>query len=227
CLGGAHGAVAAEDASRETWAEMFLQNAIAPALAAAALAKQSAKHVLFLSSMVTRVPPMPGIAPYTASKAALEAIVRAFAEEWWPRTRANALCLGPVRTRLHEVAGTPAEWMEQFPTPDEIAPLVLQAAQMPGSGRVFDAEALPFGRLEALDAFVEPEFEAEPGRRPSPRVRQAMRMAPAHGYPRGASQLAQRLAALHGGRRSLHRALRRRRDGADRALSARLRASRR
>jgi histidinol-phosphate aminotransferase len=194
CVGAAHQPVAAGDASRETWAEIFLQNAVAPALAAAALAKQDAKHVLFLSSMVTRVPPMPGIAPYTASKAALEAIVRAFAEEWWPGTRANALCLGPVRTRLHDVAGTPADWIAQFPSPEEIAPLVLQAARMPGTGRILEADD---GRLSSLDIFVEPELEAEPGRRPSPRVRQAMRAAPAHGYPRGAGQLAERLAALH------------------------------
>jgi histidinol-phosphate aminotransferase len=194
CVGAAHRAVAAADATRETWSEMFLQNTIAPALAAAALAKQKARHVLFLSSQVTRIAPLPGTAPYTASKAALEAVVRAFAEEWWPHTRANALCLGPVRTRPHEIAGTPADVLAQFPTPEEIAPLVLQAAERPGTGLVIETEP----RLESVDAFVEPEIEAEPGRRPSPRVRAALRAAAPHGYPRGAGQLAERLASLHG-----------------------------
>jgi len=202
CVGGAHQAVAAEDASRETWLSMFAQNAVAPALAASALAKQGAKHVLFLSSLATRLPPMAGAAPYTASKIALEAIVSAFAEEWWPRTRANALCLGPVRTRLHEAAGTPAGWTAQFPTPEEIAPLVLQAAELPGSGRIFDAEGLDAlaadARLADIEPLVEPEVEAEPGRRPSPHVRAALRALAAPGYPRGAGELAERLAQLHG-----------------------------
>ena len=173
---------------------MFLQNTIAPALAAAALAKQRARHMLFLSSLVTRVPPLPGTAPYTASKAALEAVVRAFAEEWWPKTRANALCLGPVRTRPHEIAGTPADVLAQFPSPEEIAPFVLQAAARPGTGLMLEVEP----RLDGIESFVEPELEAEPGRRPSPRVRAALRAPAPHGYPRGAVQLAERLASLHG-----------------------------
>jgi histidinol-phosphate aminotransferase len=200
CIGGAHQAVLAGDAPRETWLRMLVQNAVAPALAAAALAKQGARQVLFLSSLATRLPPMPGTAPYTVSKAALEAVVRAFAEEWWPRTRANALCLGPVRTRLHEEAGTPAEWLARFPTPEEVAPLVLQAAELPGSGRIFDATSLDAldARLCAVEPFVEPEGEAEPGRRPSPHLRRALRAIAPTGYPRGASELASRIARLHG-----------------------------
>ena len=195
CVGSAHRAVALDQASRETLLGQFVQNAVAPALAAGALLRRGAKSVLFLSSMATRRPPMPGAGPYTASKAALEALVRAFAEENWPRARVNALCLGPVRTRLHEQAGTPAEWVQQFPTPDEAAPAVLLAAVQPGSGQLFgddllaDAEVLP-----------EPEQEGEPGRRPSPHVRRKLRESAdqLHRYPRGAGELAARLASLHG-----------------------------
>ena len=209
CVGDAHRAVALEDAGRQVLLDQFVQNAIAPALAAAALLRRGARHVFFLGSLVTRRPPMPGAAPYTAAKSALEAMVRAFAEESWPRARANALCLGPVRTRLHEQAGTPPEWMAQFPSPDEIAPLILRAAALPGTGRIFDAEALQRdeaaaqasdGRLAQVEPFDEPQLEAEPGRGPSPHVRAALRAtAPAlHRYPRGAAELAARIAALHG-----------------------------
>ena len=209
CVGGAHRAVALEEAGRKVLLDSFVQNAVAPALAAGALLRRGARHVFFLSSLATRRPPMPGAAPYTAAKAALESMVRAFAEEGWPRARVNALCLGPVRTRLHEEAGTPSGWIAQFPTPDEIAPLVLRAAALPGTGRIFDAGALQRdgaaalasdGRLAEAEPFTEPPSEAEPGRRPSPRVRAALRATGPllHLYPRGAGELAERIAALHG-----------------------------
>ena len=31
-----------------------------------------------------------------------------------------------MRTRLHDLAGTPREWIEQFPSPDEVAPFILR-----------------------------------------------------------------------------------------------------
>ncbi len=209
CVGSAHRPVALEDAGREVLLDNFVQNSIAPALAAGALLRRGAKHVFFLSSLATHRPPMAGAAPYTASKAALEAMVRAFAEENWPRARANAICLGPVRTRLHEQAGTPAEWLEQFPSAGEVAPSILRAAALPGTGRILDAEmwerdeaaALAGdGRLAEVEPFEEPQFEAEPGRGPSPRARAAMRATAAalHRYPRGTADLAARLASLHG-----------------------------
>ena len=209
CVGGAQRAVLLEEAGRQVLLDHFVQNAIAPALAASALLRRGARHVFFLGSLATRRPPMPGAAPYTAAKAALDSMVRAFAEESWPRARANGLCLGPVRTRLHEEAGTPPEWIAQFPSPDEIAPLILRAAALPGTGRIFDADALQRdeaaalasdGRLAQVEPFDEPLLEAEPGRGPSPHVRAALRATAAslHRYPRGAAELAARIAALHG-----------------------------
>lgn len=208
CAGSAHAALALEDAGEEKIKKNFFSNSVAPVLAAGALIRRGAKHVLFLSSLATRRPPMPGAGPYTAAKAALESMVRTLAEECWPNTRANALCLGPVRTQLHVEAGTPREWIEQFPSPDEIAPLVLKAAGVEGSGRIVDAEALQRdpaaalagdGRLAQVEPFEEAPFEAEPGRRPSPRVRAAVRASAdkLHLYPRGAEELRKRIAALH------------------------------
>src|SRR5437764_6400584 len=105
---------------------------------------------------------------------------------------------------MHVEAGTPAEWVEQFPSPDEIAPLVLKAAALPGTGRILDADALQRdpaaavagdGHLAEADAFAEPPVEAEPGRGPSPRVRTAVRSSAnaLQKYPRGAAELAARI----------------------------------
>ena len=209
-VGSAHRPVALDQATRETLLGQLLSNAVAPALAAGALLRAGARQVLFLSSLATRIAPMSGAAPYTASKAALEAYVRAFAEECWPRARVNALCLGPVRTRLHEDAGTPPEWIAQFPPPEDLAPLVLRVAMGEFTGRILDADALlldpvaamagdgHLAEAEALDG--DGRDEPEPGRRPSPRVRAALRAASSlvHRYPAGTAALAERIAALHG-----------------------------
>ena len=209
CVGSAHRAITLQEASAELLKNNFFFNAVAPALAGGALLRHGAKHLLFLSSLATRRTPMAGAGPYTAAKAALESMVRAFAEECWPKARANALCLGPMRGRMHEEAGTPKEWIEQFPKPEQIAPLVIRAAALPGTGRILDIEALEHDRDAALagdghlaeaEPFTEPLWEAEPGRRPSPHVRAALRATASelHRYPRGAGELAARIAALHG-----------------------------
>ena len=211
-IGSAHRAVSLDQADRATLAEQLESNALAPALAGGALLRAGAKQLLFLSSLVTRRPPMPGAAPYTAGKAALEAYVRAFAEEGWPRARANALCLGPVRTRLHEIAGTPPEWIAQFPSPAEVAPLLLALAGAGVTGRIVDADALALdpaaalagdGRLAQVEKLARDEdehVEPEPGRRPSPGVRLAVRATAAslQCYPTGAAALSERIAQLHG-----------------------------
>jgi histidinol-phosphate aminotransferase len=199
-----------EDAGAEKIKKIFFSNLAAPALAAGALVKRGAvKHLFFLSSLATRRPPIPGAGLYTVAKAALESFVRHLAEEAWPKARANALCLGPVRTRLHEEAGTPREWMETFPSPEEVVPLILRAAALPGTGRILDAEALAGdpagalagdGHLGQVEPLPEPSMEAEPGRTASPRVRAALRGTASglHLYPRGAAGLAARIAGLHG-----------------------------
>ena len=245
CAGGGHPPVAAREASRALLLEQLEQNAVAPALAAGALlraweredAGRSAtrstrtgatrplrgisqvpdRQVLVLSSLVTHRPPLAGTAPYTAGKAALEALVRALAEEAWPRARVNALCLGAVATRQHQLAATPAAEVATFPTADEVAPLIasLWGPAAEGlSGRCIDAEALAIdpalallgdGRLGLVPPLQpppsdagEPPPEAEPGRRASPRVRAALAASGAaiHRHPADAGALARRLAEL-------------------------------
>lgn len=195
CAGAPHPPVLLADARRGLLADALLHNAVAPALAASALLRHGAKSVLVLSSIITQRPPLAGAAPYTAAKAALESLVRALAEEHWPRARVNALCLEPVRTQMHDRLGTPREVQEQFLGAEEAARLVLRAAAEPGTGRILDAD----GPLADAEPFGEPLVEAEPGRRPSPRVRRALRATAAelHAYPRGAGALAARIAELH------------------------------
>jgi histidinol-phosphate aminotransferase len=114
-----------------------------------------------------------------------------------------------MRTRLHEEAGTPPEWMATFPLPEEVAPLVLRAASVSGTGRIIDGDALALdpaaalagdGHLADAGALPEPPEEAEPGRRPSAKIRAAVRASASHlhRYPRGADELASRVAGLHG-----------------------------
>ncbi len=212
CPGAAHPPLLLQDATRAALLAQLEGNAIASGLAAAALLRHGPPaQLLFLSSLATRRAPTPGAAPYTVAKAALEAMMRAFAEEAFPRTRVNALCLGPVRTRLHEIARTPPEWIARFPSPEEIAPLVLLLAEARGlTGRCVDADLFVQdpqaaisgdGRLALIEPQPhQPQAEAEPGRRPSPRVRRALRETAAtlHSYPEGAALLYVRLGELHG-----------------------------
>jgi histidinol-phosphate aminotransferase len=260
CVGAAQRPLALAQAGRALLLAQLEGNALAPALAAGALLRGWAarprtasedRQLIFLSSLVTRRPPLAGAAPYTAAKMALEALVRAIAEEHWPGVRANALCLGSVATRMHQQAGTPPELIAQFPTADEVAPLVLFLAGPAArglTGRAIDAEALarepsaallgdgrlasiaplqptsiaplqptsiaplqrgsiallqptPIAPLQPLSR-AEPEVppEAEPGRRPSPKVRRALRATAdsVQRYPSTGAQLASRLEGLHG-----------------------------
>ena len=226
CIGEGQRLAPLQEATRALLLEQLEQNALAPALVGAALLrgwaarpKQRDRQLLFLSSLVTRGPPLPGAAPYTAGKSALEAFVRAFAEEAWPGVRANALCLGPTATRMHRRAGTPAELIAGFPLPDQVAPLVLLLAGPRASGitgRSIDADALLADSEAALlgsSHLAEvrplqpagadddpPAPEAEPGRRPSPSVRRAVRatVGELQRYPDTGAKLAARLAGLHG-----------------------------
>ncbi len=226
CVGAAHPLQPLRDVTRELWLAQLEGNALAPALAAGALLRGFSsrpvqgtdRQLLFLSSLVTRRPPLAGAGPYTAGKAALEAVVRAFAEEAWPRVRVNALCLGAVATRMHERAGTSRDQIAGMPLADDIAPLVLLACSGLASGltgRTIDAEALArdpeaalagddrlagVNELQPAAAGQEHPPEGEPGRRPSPRVRRALRETAGHLhlYPDDGGQLAARLASLHG-----------------------------
>lgn len=225
CAGAAHPATPLQEASRALLLEQLEQNVVAALLPAGALLRERDRRgaagelrLLFLSSLATRRPPMEGAGPYTAAKAALDQAVRSLAEEAWGRALVNGLNLGPVATRLHARAGTPAEWVARFPSTEEAAPLVVRLLGPEGdglTGRCVDAEALALDGPAALRgtgalAFVDPlqahldgddgpAPEAEPGRRPSPRVRAAVRAAAPdlNRHPRETGRLIARLAALH------------------------------
>jgi len=217
------------DQDRAKLLAQFEGNAIAPALAAIALARawsgpQARGQILVLSSLVTRRPAARGVGPYSAAKSALESLVRTLAEELWPRVRINALCLGPIATRMHEQAGTPREVREQLASADEAAALVVAlltrlaaAPDQPGlSGRCIDAGSFPAAPRAGRGGEGPPAppppppppppappdagpGAAAPGRPPSPRVRRAMRESASalHRYPRELHALTRRLAGLH------------------------------
>jgi NAD(P)-dependent dehydrogenase (short-subunit alcohol dehydrogenase family) len=52
--------------------------------------------------------PLPGVAPYSASKAALNAITLSFAHEYGPKVRVNTLSAGPFLTDIAK-AWTPEQ----------------------------------------------------------------------------------------------------------------------
>jgi histidinol-phosphate aminotransferase len=229
CAGEGHPKLPAREAGRALLLAQLEANAVAPALAASALLREwaaqdgqqglhargplaSGRHILVLSSLATRRPPVPGAAPYTAGKAALESLVRALAEEAWPRARINALCLGPVATRQHQRAATPEHELRRFPSPDEAAEAIspLWGPLAAGlSGRLIDAELLALDPVAALagdgrlavvprlaSGSAEAAPEAEPGRRPSARVKAALRSSidAVHRHPAGGEALTRALA---------------------------------
>lgn len=84
-----------------------------------------AGRAVFFTSGVAQAP-RAYWAPYAASKAAQEAIVRAYAEEVaFTGVRVNLLSPGPVRTRMRADA-FPGEDPMSLPPPEAIAPLVLE-----------------------------------------------------------------------------------------------------
>jgi NAD(P)-dependent dehydrogenase (short-subunit alcohol dehydrogenase family) len=93
--------------------------------------------VIFLSS-ANAYSAMPNRSVYTASKAALNSLMRTAAYELAPKgIRVNAVCPGPVRTALFDKVGLPEELLQKlagamqqrvplkrFSTPEEVAKLV-------------------------------------------------------------------------------------------------------
>ena len=87
--------------------------------------------MVLVGSIAARAVPVPGIAPYVASKAGLEGLSRALAVDWAPHDiRVNAISPGIVRTAMTEVslsnASTRANHRARIPAariaePDDIA----------------------------------------------------------------------------------------------------------
>ncbi len=97
------------------------------------------RAVFFTSGAAHSCKPFWGV--YSASKAALEAMVRTYAAETGRITpvRANLFNPGPVRTAMR-AAAMPGEDPETLPHPDELAPFVLEmvSPDCAETGRIFD-----------------------------------------------------------------------------------------
>ncbi len=89
------------------------------------LRRSEAGRVLFASSTLARAP-RPFWGGYAMSKAALESLALTYAAECTEtRVRVNILNPGPVRTAMRAKA-MPGEDPATLPSPDEVAPLIVQ-----------------------------------------------------------------------------------------------------
>ena len=106
------------------------------------LRQSDAGRAIFMSSgAATNVRAYWG--PYTVSKAALDALVRTYAEETRnTHVRANLFNPGPTRTKMRAQA-MPGEDPLTLPTPEEIAArlLPLADASLTETGMIYDAKA--------------------------------------------------------------------------------------
>jgi NAD(P)-dependent dehydrogenase (short-subunit alcohol dehydrogenase family) len=122
---------ATADLDVSTFDRLFVANVRAPYFLTAALAPKMAERgsgsVINLSSMAGRVG-LGGGAAYSATKAAMEAMTRAWAAEFGPAVRVNAVAPGPVYTegaaseRIDALGATTL--LGRAAQPQEIAPLV-------------------------------------------------------------------------------------------------------
>ncbi|WP_291389549.1 SDR family NAD(P)-dependent oxidoreductase, partial [Devosia sp.] len=114
------------------------------------LRQSDAGRALFLSSgVVNRAQAYWG--PYTATKAALEALVKVYAEEMKStRVRVNLLNPGPLRTALR-AKGWPGENAETLQRPGVVAPDIIRmiSPDFTETGTLFD---FPSGTSKSLVA---------------------------------------------------------------------------
>ncbi len=129
----APGRVAAVDVA--TWDWIFAVNVRAPFLLVQALLPlfgEAAAVVNVSSTLVVK--PIPAMAAYTASKAALDALTRSLALELAPRVRVNSVMPAVVDTPIHETRGLSREQVEgmgrihpmgRIGQPEDVAEMVL------------------------------------------------------------------------------------------------------
>ncbi len=100
------------DTSAEAWDRTFAVNVRAPYLLARALHPLLGRGpdgaVVNVSSTLAEKP-IPGMAAYNASKAALNQLTRSLALEWAPSIRVNAVMPGVVDTPIHATRGLSPE----------------------------------------------------------------------------------------------------------------------
>jgi len=104
-------------------------------------ASDAGRAVFVTSGSAHKTPAYRG--PYTASKAALDALVRVWAAETATTPiRANLFDPGPVRTRMRATV-MPGEDPETLPTPEEVAELIVPmcAPAWADTGKLYDYRA--------------------------------------------------------------------------------------
>ncbi len=124
-----------EQVDAVTWDRLFAVNARAPFLLVRALLPLFGDRASVVNvSSTLAVKPIPGMAAYNASKAALNALTQSLAVELAPRVRVNAIMPAVIDTPIHETRGLSREQVEgmggihpmgRIGQPEDIAEMVL------------------------------------------------------------------------------------------------------
>lgn len=125
------------DTDPETWDRAFAVNVRGPYLLCRALGpllREGRSPAVVNVSSTLAEKPIPGMAAYNASKAALNQLTRSLALEWAPAIRVNAVMPALVDTPIHADRGLTAEQvhemdhlhpMQRIGTPTDVASLIL------------------------------------------------------------------------------------------------------
>ena len=128
---------ALDDTDPETWDRAFAVNARGPYLLCRALGpllREGRSPAVVNVSSTLAEKPIPGMAAYNASKAALNQLTRSLALEWAPSIRVNAVMPGVVDTPIHTDRGLTEEQlhsmdrihpMQRIGRPGDVASLIL------------------------------------------------------------------------------------------------------
>ncbi|HOC44459.1 MAG TPA: SDR family oxidoreductase [Thermoanaerobaculales bacterium] len=114
---------ALDDTDPDTWDRTFAVNARGPYLLCRALGpllRDGRSPAVVNVSSTLAEKPIPGMAAYNASKAALNQLTRSLALEWAPAIRVNAVMPGVVDTPIHADRGLTAEQVRSM---DRIHPM--------------------------------------------------------------------------------------------------------
>jgi NAD(P)-dependent dehydrogenase (short-subunit alcohol dehydrogenase family) len=125
------------DTDPDTWDRAFAVNARGPYLLCRALGpllREGRSPAVVNVSSTLAEKPIPGMAAYNASKAALNQLTRSLALEWAPAIRVNAVMPAVIDTPIHADRGLSIEQvhemdrlhpMQRIGTPTEVASLIL------------------------------------------------------------------------------------------------------
>ena len=128
---------ALDDTDPDTWDRAFAVNARGPYLLCRALGpllREGRSPAVVNVSSTLAEKPIPGMAAYNASKAALNQLTRSLALEWAPAIRVNAVMPGVVDTPIHADRGLTEEQvrsmgrihpLQRIGRPGDVASMIL------------------------------------------------------------------------------------------------------